>query len=147
MDRKSVNNLLVRTMWSMYDTVESTVQFCRQKPYVHNSTLLKNTYEVALTQGPLLLVLYECKSIMWLFPWFWEDKRHLDNSLSLPPFEILLGLLHPLLQLPPEVLLKPGIFNIINLRKGVKKSFLFRTYPQRGGVPLSANVGEKLCVF
>ena len=34
----------------MYDTVESTVQFCLQKPNVHNSTLLKNTYEVSLIQ-------------------------------------------------------------------------------------------------
>ena len=48
MDRKLAIYLLARTMWSiMYDTVESTVQFCRQKPNVHNSTLLKNTYEVA----------------------------------------------------------------------------------------------------
>ena len=36
----------------MYDTVESTVQFCLQKPNVLNTTLLKNTYEVALVQGP-----------------------------------------------------------------------------------------------
>ena len=36
-------------MCCMYDTVETTVQFCLQKPNVHNSTLLKNTYEVALT--------------------------------------------------------------------------------------------------
>ena len=37
----------------MYDTVESVVQFFLQKPYVrHNSTLLKNTDEAALTQGP-----------------------------------------------------------------------------------------------
>ena len=41
-------------MWSMYDTVESTVQFCLQKPNVHNSTLLKNTYEVSLIQGGLV---------------------------------------------------------------------------------------------
>ena len=39
----------------MYDTVESTVKFCLQKPNVHNSTLLKNTYEVALIQGVWLL--------------------------------------------------------------------------------------------
>ena len=51
MDRKLANNLLVRNMWSMYDTDESTVQFCLQKPNVHNSTLLKNTYEVSLIQG------------------------------------------------------------------------------------------------
>ena len=38
-------------MWSMYYTVESTVQFCLQKPNVLNSTLLKNTYEVSLIQG------------------------------------------------------------------------------------------------
>ena len=48
---KLANNLLARTMWSMYDTVESTVQFCLQKPNVLNSTLLKNTYEVSLIQG------------------------------------------------------------------------------------------------
>ena len=53
MDRNLANNLLARTVLSMYDTVESTVQFCQQKPYVHNSTLLKikNTYEVSLIQG------------------------------------------------------------------------------------------------
>ena len=27
MDRKLANNLLARTMWSIYDTVESTIQF------------------------------------------------------------------------------------------------------------------------
>ena len=51
MDRKLPKNLLARTIWSMYDTVESTVQFCLQKPNVHNSTLLKNTYEGSLIQG------------------------------------------------------------------------------------------------
>ena len=51
MERKLANSLLTRTMWSMYDTVESTVQFCMQKPNVLNSTLLKNTYEVSLIQG------------------------------------------------------------------------------------------------
>ena len=49
MDRTLENNQLARTMWSMYDTVEGTVQLCLQKPNVHNSTLLKNTYEVSLT--------------------------------------------------------------------------------------------------
>ena len=39
----------------MYDTVESTVQFCLQKPNVLNSTLLKNTYEVSLIQGACLI--------------------------------------------------------------------------------------------
>ena len=57
MDRKLANNLLARTMWSMYDTVESTVQFCQQKPNVHNSTLLKNTYEVSLIQGAWVLTI------------------------------------------------------------------------------------------
>ena len=38
----------------MYDTVESTVQFCLQKPNVHNSTLLKNTYEVLVDSGGLV---------------------------------------------------------------------------------------------
>ena len=33
----------------MYDTAESNVQFCLQKPNVHTSTLLKDIYEVALT--------------------------------------------------------------------------------------------------
>ena len=43
MDRKLAIYLLARTMWSMYDTVQSAVQFCLQKPInVHNSTLLKN---------------------------------------------------------------------------------------------------------
>ena len=51
MDRKLANNLLARTIWSMYDTVESTVQFCLQKPNVLDSTLLKNTHEVSLIQG------------------------------------------------------------------------------------------------
>ena len=37
MDRKLANNFLARTMWSMYDTVESTVQFGMQKPNVLNS--------------------------------------------------------------------------------------------------------------
>ena len=46
MDRKLANNLLAGTMWSMYDTGESTVQFCLQKPNVHNRTLSKNTYKV-----------------------------------------------------------------------------------------------------
>ena len=37
----------------MYSNVEyeSTGQLCLQKPNVHNSTLLKNTYEVSLLQG------------------------------------------------------------------------------------------------
>ena len=34
MDRKLANNLSATTMLSMYDTVESTVQFCLQKPNV-----------------------------------------------------------------------------------------------------------------
>ena len=52
MDRKLANNLLARTIWSMYDAaVESTVQFCLQKPNVLDSTLLKNTLEVSLIQG------------------------------------------------------------------------------------------------
>ena len=54
MDRKLAKSLLARTMWSMYDIVESTVQFCLQKPNVHNRTLLKHTYEVSLIQGPRL---------------------------------------------------------------------------------------------
>ena len=45
MDRKL--DLLARTRWSMHDTVENTIQICLQKPNVHNSTLLKNTYEVS----------------------------------------------------------------------------------------------------
>ena len=44
MDRKLANNLLARAMWSMYDSVKSSVPFCLQKTDVHNSTLLKNTY-------------------------------------------------------------------------------------------------------
>ena len=51
MDRKLANNVLAGTMCSMYDTVESTVQSCLQKPNVHNRTLLENTYEVPLIQG------------------------------------------------------------------------------------------------
>ena len=47
-------------MWSMYDTVESTVQFCLQKPNVHNSTLLKNTYEVSLIQGGCIYLTVYC---------------------------------------------------------------------------------------
>ena len=58
MDRKLANNLLAGTMWSMYDTVESTVQFCLQKPNVLNSTLLKNTYEISLIQEAWLTALY-----------------------------------------------------------------------------------------
>ena len=54
MDRKLAINLLAGTTWSMYGTVESTVQFCLQKPNVHNSTLLKNTNEVSLIQGGLI---------------------------------------------------------------------------------------------
>ena len=50
MDRKLAINLLARTMWSMYGTVESAVQFCLQKPNVHNSKLLKNTDEVSLIE-------------------------------------------------------------------------------------------------
>ena len=37
MDRKLANNLLAKTMWSMYANVEST---CLQKPNVHNSTFI-----------------------------------------------------------------------------------------------------------
>ena len=57
MDRKLANNLLAGTMWSMYDTVESTVQFCLQKPNVHNRTLSKNTYEASLTYRSMVFTL------------------------------------------------------------------------------------------
>ena len=40
----------------MYDTVENIVQFCLQKPNVHNGTLLKNNYEVSLIQGAWMSV-------------------------------------------------------------------------------------------
>ena len=44
MERKLANCLLTRTMWSMYDTVECTVQFCLQKPNVLNSKYVVEEY-------------------------------------------------------------------------------------------------------
>ena len=54
-------------MWSMYDNVETAIQFCLQKPNVHNSTLLiqgpcKYLYanrlvrEIALSSKTLILI-------------------------------------------------------------------------------------------
>ena len=66
MDRKLAINFLARTKWMMYDTVESTVQFCLQEPNVYFSTLLKRTYQVALT-GPSIAPWSKISHLLWIF--------------------------------------------------------------------------------
>ena len=114
MDRKLANSLLARTMWSMYDTVESTVQFCRQKPNVHNRTLLKNTYEISLIQ----------RASVWSDVTIFERKYVFTyiiflRTLYTTVIQTWCNLLYSLFTLCSNVklILKTNLYNIKPLRK------------------------------
>ena len=108
MDRKLANNLLAGTLLSMYDTVESTVQFCLQKPNVHNRTLSKNTYEVSLTYRSMvftqsmLITIYILPSCITTLSFSLQWRTCVEGCLT-RPFKVSLFYGHRI-QAPPVLI-------------------------------------------